>query len=630
MSSLHDGGDDGRSNSFLQDDDEKHGRGASEVGTVVCFPTYHCIMSTSPVILVFFEVYNRYHDEIESADVNEDVHSLIKKVIKFLDPEKKKYVVPGNVDVYYQGSDVMSKKTVETLVGHWQKLSEFIKPGQQAAFFRMTRVNIPPSLAGSYGADPSHHFFQSFLSKPADIKQASDAKSISSMLQERVFDKIYLPLSRMHFPKIIEDPFCLVEVAEGSPEQCFSFLSSIVTLFLELPLNSSGSENDSAQLFHSFFVQLVWLFNSIESSKASWATNSTENVVGGTTIKKTRPDFLLWIKDCLMLKAEWKNSTGELSIAVTELTSKMAYWNPIAFRGMPFLPCYVIAGSCLQFHAIFPPQKHDKPVSGPISITFDLSVPVDRLRALGVTFNLFRIMKQLVSMCESPIPLYRKLHENSLGEHVVILDDHVEKCVRDIAPQKIYKLLGLSSHNNASKIRNTVTVYGIKTVGTFYVLKIKPFCLPRLPVDVTELRECIIDILHAVEDLHSRQVCHRDIRWPNVVYDVVGRCWRLIDFEISGSENTPLPENINPEHLPPENGNIDKKSRNKNYTSKGDIYSVGKLVRDFMDENYRLEDHKLIKNFVDVAMDENPLHRPPANELLAHSWITAKKQKNGK
>jgi len=146
LSSLHDGGDDGRSNSFLQDDDEKHGRGASEVGTVVCFPTYHCIMSTSPVIWVLFEGYNRYHDEIESADMNEDVHSLIKKVIKFLDLEKKKHVVPGNVDVYYQGSNTKSKTTVETLAGHWQKLSELIKPGQQAAFFRMEIQTVSPLI----------------------------------------------------------------------------------------------------------------------------------------------------------------------------------------------------------------------------------------------------------------------------------------------------------------------------------------------------------------------------------------------------------------------------------------------------------------------------------------------------
>ena len=105
-------------------------------------------MSTSPVILVLFEGYNRYHDEIESADMNEDVHSLIKKVIKFLDLEKKKHVVPGNVDVYYQGSNTKSKTTVETLAGHWQKLSELIKPGQQAAFFRMEVVDPIPTRGG--------------------------------------------------------------------------------------------------------------------------------------------------------------------------------------------------------------------------------------------------------------------------------------------------------------------------------------------------------------------------------------------------------------------------------------------------------------------------------------------------
>ena len=104
-------------------------------------------MSTSPVIWVLFEGYKNHH-KVESVDVNDDVLSLVKIVIKDLE----KMVLPVNVNVYYQGSDVMSKTTVETLAGHWQMLSELIKPGQQAAFFRM-EIKLATSSPGHLEID---------------------------------------------------------------------------------------------------------------------------------------------------------------------------------------------------------------------------------------------------------------------------------------------------------------------------------------------------------------------------------------------------------------------------------------------------------------------------------------------
>ena len=124
-----------------QDGDEKERRDRMSEPSYVMLSTNPCVMSTSPVIWVLFEGYKNHH-QVESVDVNDDVLSLVKIVIKDLE----KMVRPVNVNVYYQERDVKSKTTVETLAGHWQKLSELIKPGQENAFFRMEILTVSPLI----------------------------------------------------------------------------------------------------------------------------------------------------------------------------------------------------------------------------------------------------------------------------------------------------------------------------------------------------------------------------------------------------------------------------------------------------------------------------------------------------
>ena len=129
-----------------QDDDEKLGEvHPMSEPSYIMLSTNHCVMSTSPAIWVLFEGYKNHH-QVESVDVNDNVLSLVKNVIKVLFSDNEKSVLPVNVNVYYQKPDTKSKTTVETLAGHWQKLSELIKPGQQAAFFRMEIQTVSPLI----------------------------------------------------------------------------------------------------------------------------------------------------------------------------------------------------------------------------------------------------------------------------------------------------------------------------------------------------------------------------------------------------------------------------------------------------------------------------------------------------
>jgi len=118
----------------------------------VMLSTNPCVMSSSSVVYwVLFSGCYVNHQKIVAQPELIDVQSLVEKTLlvksSIIKSTYKDIVVDaGNVNVYYQGSNTKSKTTVETLAGHWQKLSELIKPGQQAAFFRMEIQTVSPLI----------------------------------------------------------------------------------------------------------------------------------------------------------------------------------------------------------------------------------------------------------------------------------------------------------------------------------------------------------------------------------------------------------------------------------------------------------------------------------------------------
>ena len=53
-------------------------------------------------------------------------------------------------------------------------------------------------------------------------------------------------------------------------------------------------------------------------------------------------------------------------------------------------------------------------------------------------------------------------------------------------------------------------------------LKLKPVgrvCDPKF-MRFSEMAQAIKAVLHALAELHKRDFCHCDVRWPNVIFDV--------------------------------------------------------------------------------------------------------------
>ena len=148
------------------------GEKRSDVRTVVCYPTYHCIMSTSPVIWV--RLGGVHLDYVRIRSPLEYVDDLIHQVL--VEYQQRIYSrFEGNmigtdcIKVYFQGPNSNPEPGVEQVVKHDVKLSKVVGLNP-CAYFRMEIVD--PISPGTWCKNViqfvncrqiSLHFFNPFL-----------------------------------------------------------------------------------------------------------------------------------------------------------------------------------------------------------------------------------------------------------------------------------------------------------------------------------------------------------------------------------------------------------------------------------------------------------------------------------
>lgn len=277
--------------------------------------------------------------------------------------------------------------------------------------------------------------------------------------------------------------------------------------------------------------QLVGTFSFEDSS------NSTDR--SGATKRTLRPDYCAWINDALVFKAEHKADRGELDEAMDELVRKMTGgWNPVAMRGLPFLPAFAVGGEFIQFAVVFPGPGAAASVES-ISEPITMMTPVGRLRIMHIAFNLFRVMAWLRRLISpGSLRLYTKLRRGDRGEYVIVNDDHVEKRAFATAPADLYELLAAASIPCAVRVDPFARVDGVLSK-----LIVRPVGIARLPRSDDELRSALDCVLRALEGLHSRGFVHRDVRWPNLMFNGSAG-WFLLDFEGAGRVSEPVPPGL--------------------------------------------------------------------------------------
>ena len=121
----------------------------------------------------------------------------------------------------------------------------------------------------------------------------------------------------------------------------------------------------------------------------------------------------MWADDALILKGEAKRSSTELRSAKLELTEKINGWNMIALRGLPFLPCFAVGGSRLQFCAVSPPTETERyPTLHECSDIFDMTISDQRLSIMRISLNMLcaiSILRAQMPTAAEIVPLYKTI-----------------------------------------------------------------------------------------------------------------------------------------------------------------------------------------------------------------------------
>ena len=233
----------------------------------------------------------------------------------------------------------------------------------------------------------------------------------------------------------------------------------------------------------------------------SLAMSANRNAVdpSGTTDTALRPDYWLLVLGALLLKAEHKRTAAELEDAKAELVSKMRGWNALALQGLPFLPCFAVGGSRLQFCAVVLQPGGIIAVED-ASAVFDMHSDVDRLRIVRATCNLFRVLVALRRRMPAKVPPLYTPQMRPNGASITVMDDHVRKVVLNHASAAVYRCLtGSDAIPCAIRI---VAIEKIRGTGEWH-LKMTPVCAEVLPDTEVALQRSIRCVLRALAAFHT-------------------------------------------------------------------------------------------------------------------------------
>jgi hypothetical protein len=356
----------------------------------------------------------------------------------------------------------------------------------------------------------------------------------------------------------------------GGPPTRFSFLETslnrrvdpqhlrIEYVFDDARTIIGGQSEDATHavitpLVQYFLGGLLNLTNPVWYGEVRFARNEAENKRSRTTIESLRPDWMLMIRQLLVIRGEEKGDSSRATLrdAANELTSKMEAWNPLFFGELPYVFGYALAGTKFQLYALHPDGSVHY-LGGACGVRqsaigrqLDLTFLDDRFVLLQYMINLVRVLQVMEPLVPHDAPPLGdmaapwKRPESGEYSRIVFEPGFVIKILvqSSVGPvQYDFDLLEtLYAKVKSGSIRNLIMCqkdYPKYDEGGNMILHLFPVGLSILPKDVRELGVCLRAVLTALGDLHESQFCHRDVRWPNILRNV-DTSWMLIDLDFA-------------------------------------------------------------------------------------------------
>lgn len=273
-----------------------------------------------------------------------------------------------------------------------------------------------------------------------------------------------------------------------------------------------------------------------------------------------RPDKLGMVSRLALWRGEEKGPDTQ-GDPKEELVRKLIW----TYGNLPYLMCYYANTAIVTYCALVHDAKRCKTQVMDL-ITVNLSVPEDRLLASLIGFNISKLLLRL-SQAGTKLGVESDFYEHRSDGKTVLVGTGVDKIYRDKSTfEKVHQI-----YKSIKGCPNAEQVEKINNVDRRFRMIPRCFVESRArPED--ELLKALINVAEALVWLHGRNLMHRDITWRNVLRNISGTNWVLIDFDESSATPCGHAHGLCVEAHAPE------MSRGR-HDSSVDIWGIGHLIR---------------------------------------------------
>ena len=403
-----------------------------------------------------------------------------------------------------------------------------------------------------------------------------DITSLTAYLEQDLSFKI--PLDSLVFEEILAKART-DEDETVSSEMTFEYLersdtisvSKLESVFRYIAFQLRRSLQGSEDLVHYVYDSLIyWPLKYFFPPTFTFNCNAAEekSSVSPTTQAMTRPDFLFMVKNLLIFRGEEKRSGESLTVPERELLEKSRKWNPaILGRDISYLFAFAAAGYKFRLFVLYPHETTLDMLKMQIGTDLDISKVRDALKLVKWVFRLAPLINHLSSKIVENAPPLGHVWRRVSGRNskIIFHDEYVQKIL--ISDEEFsYTWHGESGLKALYdlKLPKLIRLRDFKEEGDSITLHLVPLGYRGPPRDVNEVKQCLKDVLTALNGMHEHQWVHRDVKIANVILCLT-KNWILIDLDLASKlndqgeaqwpfwarEGYPMPQRINGEGWKP-------------------------------------------------------------------------------
>jgi serine/threonine protein kinase len=293
------------------------------------------------------------------------------------------------------------------------------------------------------------------------------------------------------------------------------------------------------------------------------------------------------LRDLLVFWGEEKAVKG----AKDDLIQKAQGIDPLDFGDVKFMICYTADGPRMRFYAFDGSPDASKNPNRFVQLTdeMDTATFAGRFKVLRCVINITRVLITISDIL--PAEAYPYGLTKDFGTSTIsYFFDFVEKKLPmgdlpygDRKPEDRLEFLQCM-YEYARNHPNLVTVMdGPKwNKSGHYCVRFTTRGVPNRPQSEDEVRSFTKDVISALVFLHKGGFLHRDVRFPNIVYDRTIKHYVVIDFEHGGHDgqkNRAKNRKYVVSDTPPLKDWDDKTLVNGVYTHSSDLYQLGIMLK---------------------------------------------------